>query len=218
MISRKPKTHTNITPRQLQVLRQIAEYISRNGYSPTIARIAKELGIARSTVFEHIGELRKKALLRNQPGRAHSLSLTEKAGELLENLDSHRSPENPNEVKLLGKIAAGQPLLAVEDERKLALDDLFDNDESTFALQVSGESMKGEGIFDGDYVICRKADTARNGQLVVAIIDKDNATLKRFYKEKNRVRLQPANPDFEPIYTKNCRIQAVAVGLIRNSV
>jgi repressor LexA len=146
------------------------------------------------------------------------LTLTEKGGELLENTAQPCPKEDTNEIRLLGKIAAGQPLEAIEDEQTLTVSDFFKSDNSTFALQVTGESMKDEGIFDGDYVICRQADTARNGQLVVAIVDKDNATLKRFYKERDCIRLQPANSDFEPIYTKNCRIQAVAVGLIRNSV
>lgn len=202
----------------MKVLTHTAEYISRNGYSPTIARIARQLGTARSTVFEHIKELRKKGLLTSQPGRAHSLSLTEKGGELLESAAPSRIPEKTSEIRLLGRIAAGQPVEAIEDERTITVSDLFGTDNSTFALQVTGESMKDEGIFDGDYVICRSADTARNGQLVVAIVDRDDATLKRFYKEKDCIRLEPANPDFEPIYTKNCRIQAVAVGLIRNSV
>jgi repressor LexA len=145
------------------------------------------------------------------------LSLTKQAQELLENLNQDiRQPTR--DIKLLGKVAAGQPIEAIEDKSELNINDLFACDESTFALEVSGESMKDEGIFEGDYVICKKSDTARNGDLVIAIVDRENATLKRFYREKNRVRLQPANPDFQPIYTKNCRIQAVAVGIIRKSL
>jgi len=107
------------------------------------------------------------------------------------------------------------PVEAVENIDSLSLNSCFGTDDDIFALEVSGESMIDEDIQPGDYVICRRSSAAHDGQLVVAIVDDENATLKRFYKEKSRARLQPANDNFQPIYSKNCRIEAVVIGLVR---
>ena len=107
------------------------------------------------------------------------------------------------------------PLEAVEDKSSLSLGTFFGSGDDVFALEVKGDSMVGDGINDGDHVICRRSCTADNGQLVIAIVDDENATLKRFYKEKSRVRLEPANDNYQPIYSDNCRIEAVVVGLVR---
>lgn len=203
------------TPRQLQLLKAVRELTDSNCYSPSITELANRLKISRSTAYEHIAELKSKRLLTALPGKARSLKPTSKAQELLENL--YPSPETgkQNSIPLLGRVAAGYPIEAIENRESLSLDNQFSVSEDTFALEVTGESMIGENIFDGDYVICKKAATAKNGQLVVAIVDNDNATLKRFYKEKDTVRLQPANEKYEPILTRNCRIEGVVVGLMR---
>jgi len=107
------------------------------------------------------------------------------------------------------------PIEAVENAESLSLNSCFGNGHDIFALEVKGDSMIGADIHEGDYVICRRQSTAHNGQLVVAIVDEENATLKRFYKEKTRARLQPANDDYDPIYSDNCRIEAVVIGLVR---
>ncbi len=106
-------------------------------------------------------------------------------------------------------------LEAVENVECLSLNSCFGTADDIFALEVKGDSMINEDIREGDYVICRRSSVADDGQLVVAIVDEENATLKRFYKEKNRARLQPANDDYQPIYSDNCRIEAVVVGLVR---
>ena len=116
---------------------------------------------------------------------------------------------------LAGCMAAGSPLHAIENCDTLSLESYFGIDDDTFALEVRGDSMIDEDIQDGDYVVCRRRSTAENGRLVVAIVDDDNATLKRFHKEDARVRLDPANDRYEPIYSDNCRIEAVVVGLVR---
>jgi repressor LexA len=118
-------------------------------------------------------------------------------------------------IALAGKVAAGLPIEAIENKERLSLESCFGDTEQIFALEVQGNSMTDDGISDGDYVICRKSSIAGDGQLVVAIVDGENATVKRFYKEKNEVRLQPANDEYQPIYSKNCRIEAVVIGLIR---
>jgi repressor LexA len=116
---------------------------------------------------------------------------------------------------LAGRVAAGAPLEAIENVEHLSLTGCFGGGDDLFALEVSGQSMVNEDIREGDYVICRRSGVAQNGQLVVAIVDEQDATLKRFYKEADRVRLQPANDDYQPIYSNNCRIEAVVIGLVR---
>jgi len=207
-----------LTPRQLQLLRVVAGYQENRCYSPTLAEMASELGISRSTVYEHIGELRKKGLLCGCPNRARSLTVSSKAQELLNELPGRSFDSNPSEpagIPLAGAVAAGVPVEAVENVESLSLNSCFGSGGNIFALEVKGDSMINEDIRQGDYVVCRRSSTAHNGQLVVAIVDDENATLKRFYKEKPRARLQPANDNYEPIYSNNCRIEAVVIGLVR---
>jgi len=207
-----------LTPRQLQLLRVVAGYQENRCYSPTLAEMASDLGISRSTVFEHIGELRKKGLLCGCPNRARSLTVSSRAQELLSELADQSFDSNlaePAGIPLAGAVAAGVPLEVVENVESLSLSSCFGAGGDIFALEVKGDSMINEDIRQGDYAICRRSRIADNGQLVVAIVDEDNATLKRFYKEKPRARLQPANDDYEPIYSDNCRIEAVVVGLVR---
>ena len=203
-----------LTPRQYEILRMIAGYQQSRCYSPTLAEMATTLKISRSTVFEHIGELRRKGLLSGSPNKARSLKASSKALELLSFTEPDFDSRSEG-IPLSGRVAAGLPLEAVEDTESLSLDSCFGTNEDIFALEVNGESMIGENIHPGDYVICRRSSTARDGQLVVAIVDEENATLKRFYKEKNQVRLEPANDNFQPIYSKNCRIEAIVIGLVR---
>ncbi len=213
------KTASNqLTPRQLQLLRVIAHSQASRCYSPTIAELARELRISRSTVFEHIGELRKKDLLCARPGKARSLKLTSAAQELLSRVEPQSSPDQAagnTSIPLLGVVAAGAPIEAVENAELLSLESYFAIDDNTYALEVRGDSMIDADIRNGDYVVCRRRCAAEDGQLVVAIVDNENATLKRFYREDSRVRLEPANDDYDPIYSSNCRIEAVVVGLVR---
>jgi len=207
-----------LTPRQLQLLRAIAYSQASRCYSPTIAELALELRISRSTVFEHIGELRKKDLLRACPGKARSLKLTSAAQELLSRVEPQSSPDQAAShmsIPLLGVVAAGLPIEAVENAERLSLESYFAIDDNTYALEVRGDSMIDADIRNGDYVVCRRRCAAEDGQLVVAIVDNENATLKRFYREDSRVRLEPANDNYDPIYSDNCRIEAVVVGLVR---
>jgi repressor LexA len=133
------------------------------------------------------------------------------------NVDSpHPAHDELSEgIPLVGRVAAGLPVEAIENKDFLSIESCFGNTGNIFALEVKGDSMIGENIHEGDYVICKKTATASNGQLVVAIVDNEDATLKRFYRENNRVRLQPANEAYEPIYSDNCRIEGVVIGLVR---
>ena len=207
-----------LTPRQLQLLRMVARFQQNRCCSPTLAEMACELNISRSTVYEHIAELRKKGLLSDSPNKARSLKVSSEARKLLSGLadeDSHLYPAEPASIPLSGMVAAGMPVEAVETSESLSMTSCFGTGDDIFALEVRGDSMIGEDIQEGDYVVCRRRSVAHDGQLVVAIVDDENATLKRFYKEKTRARLQPANDDYEPIYSDNCRIEAVVVGLVR---
>jgi repressor LexA len=123
--------------------------------------------------------------------------------------------ESPGRLPLIGQIAAGAPIEAVEDRQDLDLQEMFAAREGTFALRVKGQSMIDDHIQDGDYVICERRAQADNGEIVVALLGQGEATLKRIYREKNRVRLQPANSEFRPIYVDHVEIQGVVVGVIR---
>ncbi len=207
-----------LTPRQLQLLQMVARFQENRCYSPTLAEMASELNISRSTVFEHLAELRKKSLLSGYQNKARSLKVSSHGQELLSELSGQSSPSYTTEARsipLAGSVAAGVPVEAVENVESLSLSSAFGSGDDIFALEVTGDSMIDEDIRQGDYVICRRSRVADDGQLVVAIVDDENATLKRFYKEKDRARLQPANDDYQPIYTDNCRIEAVVIGLVR---
>ena len=207
-----------ITPRQFQLLELIASYEASRCYSATIGELASELGISRSTAYEHIDGLRRKRLLSQAKGKARCLSLTRQGQELLDEASAKR-PDNYRDeigaVPLLGKVAAGVPIEAIENSDSLSMQHCFGTGDDVFALEVVGDSMIDEDIYDGDYVMCKKTSAAANGQMVIAICDDENATLKRFYRESGRIRLQPANDDYEPIYPASCRIEAVVLGLVR---
>ena len=206
-----------ITPRQLEVLAAISRFEDRQCYSPTIAELASELNVSRTTVFEHIAGLRERKLVTRSRGRARSSRLTKKARRLLEEYQSTAEiaqADNFGGINLLGRVAAGRPIEAIENRQSISLNDMFGTAADVFALEVVGDSMIEEGIDSGDYIVCKRAQNAGDGELVVAIMDEEEVTLKRFYKEKDRVRLQPANEAYEPIYSNNCKIEAIVIGLL----
>ena len=212
------KSNMRLTPRQQQLLRMVVRFQENHCYSPTLAEMAAELNISRSTIFEHIAELRKKGLLSGHPNKARSLKVSSMAFNMLNCLTDQSFRTYVNEsvgIPLSGRVVAGVPLEAVENIESLSLKSCFGDGDDIFALEVKGDSMINDDIHEGDYVICRRSNIAKDGQLVVAIVDEEDATLKRFYKEKSRVRLQPANDNYQPIYSDNCRIEAVVVGLVR---
>ena len=202
----------NLTPRQLHIVQLIRDSRVARGYSPTIQELADEIGVAKVTVHEHVGALVKKGVLQKEPNKARSLSLVE--GLPLPNED------NGVRFPLIGRIAAGMPIEQFEQSDTLDLESVFGprvgEVGSTFALQVTGDSMQDEGILDGDYVIVRRASTARAGERVVALLPNGETTLKSFYRESDgRIRLQPANDAFEPIIVNECQIQGIVVGVMR---
>ena len=196
-----------LTPRQLELLQMVARFQQNRCYSPTLSEMASELNISRSTVFEHLAELRKKGLLSGYPNKARSLKVSSQGQELLSELSGQCSPTYAAEdsgIPLAGSVAAGVPLEAVENVESLSLTSAFGSGDDIFALEVAGDSMINEDIRQGDYVICRRSRIADDGQLVVAIVDDENATLKRFYRDKDLARLQPANDDYQHVSRASC--------------
>jgi len=194
----------NLTPRQLEIVRFIRDYIAERDYAPTYQEIADHLGVSRPTVFEHIEALQSKGALTREPTRSRAIILAEELKET--------TPQWP----LMGRIAAGRPIEAVEDREVLDLESLFSGHRGeTFVLQVRGDSMIDEQIRSGDYVLVEKRSDARNGETVVALLESGEATLKKFYKEAGRIRLQPANPTMGPIYVDNVQGQGVVIGVLR---
>lgn len=199
----------NLTPKQLKILQLIRDCRVRRGYSPTMQELADDLGVSKVTVFEHVEALIKKGALVREPNKARSLSIAEGL--------SLPDEVRPLKFPLVGKIAAGNPIekFAEADELDIAGMLTPRSGSPTFALRVDGDSMKNEGIFNGDYVLVERRDVARNGDQVVALLPNGETTLKTYYKEADHIRLQPANPDFEPIRVKECKVQGVVVGVLR---
>lgn len=201
----------NLTPRQVDVLVAIRNYRHLHGYSPTMQELADMLGTSKVTIFEHVGMLEKKRILRRDKHKARSLEII--SDKKLP--DEHRSTKLP----LLGNIAAGSPIEAIENREEIDLEQVFNARTGVYVLRVRGESMIDDHLCDGDYVVIERRDTARNGEQVVAlIVDTNEATLKRFYREGiSKVRLQPANSAMEPriVDAANVKIQGVVIGVLR---
>jgi repressor LexA len=200
----------NLTPRQLDVVVAIRNYRHLHGYAPTMQELADQLGTSKVTIFEHVGALERKRVLRRDKHKARSLELV--SDERLP--DENRSTKLP----LLGTIAAGSPIEAVENREELDLEQLFHAKAGVYVLRVRGESMIEDHLCDGDYVVIERRENARNGEQVVALLDTGEATLKRFYKEGSKIRLQPANSTMEPriVDADRCKVQGVVIGVLRS--
>ena len=197
-----------LTSRQVDILTIIRAYQRSHGCSPTMQEIADQIRVTKVTVFEHVETLVAKGLLRRLPHKARSLELTSRV-----QLPDDRSTVFP----VVGYIAAGLPIEAIENRETIDLEDFFNTRHDTFVLKVRGDSMIDEQIRDGDYVICERRSEPRRGETVVALLDSGEATLKKYYREKGKIRLQPANPDFEPIVVdpSAVEIQGIVVGILR---
>jgi repressor LexA len=171
--------------------------------------LADQLGTSKVTIFEHVGALEKKRILRRDKHKARSLEIVAD-GPLP---DEERSTKLP----LLGNIAAGSPIEAVEQREEIDLEGLFQSNRGVYVLRVRGESMIEDHLCDGDFVVIERREQARNGEQVVALLDSGEATLKRFYREGNKIRLQPANATMEPriVDADKCRVQGVVIGVLR---
>lgn len=194
----------SLTPRQREIYQFIREKIQGRGYGPTVREIGTQFQIkSPNGVMCHLKALQKKGLIHREPNMSRAI-------QLMQENDADR----PTGIPLLGRIAAGQPIEAVEQSETLDFDE-WEATEDKFALQVTGESMIEEHIADGDYVIIHRQNQARDGQIVAVRDDEGEATLKRFFREKNRVRLEPANKAMRPIFREKVDILGVLVGVVR---
>jgi repressor LexA len=202
----------DLTDRQRQVLDFIKAEVRRKGFPPTVRDIGEAVGLSSSsTVHAHLAALESKGLIRRDPSKPRALEVLDR--------DIPAAPRveimNVVELPVIGAVAAGTPILATENvETTIHLPTDIVRDDATFVLRVKGESMIGAGIFDGDYVVVRQQSTAVNGEIVVAMIE-DEATVKRFFREADRIRLQPENDTMEPIYSRDVDVLGKVVAVFR---
>jgi repressor LexA len=206
-----------LTARQQEIWQYLVDYVDRHGYPPTVREIGEAVGLASpSTVHAHLANLERAGLLKRDPTKPRALDLI---GHRRESRSEEREADLPK-LPLLGQIAAGSPLLAEENiEDQLAVPEPLGRN-ADFLLRVKGESMINAGILDGDVLVVQTAQDARNGEIVVALVGDDEladeATVKTFYREGNRVRLQPENDALEPIYADFVQVLGRVTGVFRS--
>ena len=202
---------TKLSKRQQDILQYIKVAVREKGYPPSVREIGEAVGLASSsTVHGHLARLESKGLIRRDPTKPRAI-------EILDLEEDTIPRQRVVNVPLIGKVTAGQPITAVENvEEFFPLPErMAPSDEQVFMLEIMGDSMIEAGILDGDFVIVRQQQTANNGDIVVAMTDEDEATVKRFFKEKDYVRLQPENSTMEPIILRNVSIFGKVVGVYR---
>lgn len=199
--------NSEITSKQQEILDFIKEETASKGYPPSVREICSAVGLkSTSTVHGHLDRLEKRGFIRRDPTKPRAIEILDRTGYQKEIIN----------VPIVGSVAAGQPILAVEniEDRFPIPADFFPSNNNMFILEIKGTSMIGVGIMDGDYLIVQQQSTASNGEIVVALIE-DSATVKTFYREKDHIRLQPENPDMKPIIVDDCAILGKAIGLFR---
>ncbi|HEY8465943.1 MAG TPA: transcriptional repressor LexA [Solirubrobacterales bacterium] len=198
----------DLTKRQQEIFEFIRKYAEKTGYPPTVREIGKAVGLhSSSTVHAHLSNLEKIGLLRRDPTKPRAIELL---------VDKARQAMRGQGLPLVGQVAAGTPILAEEHiEEYLQVPEVIGGEEGDYVLRVKGDSMKNAGILDGDYVVVQQTEDARDGEIVVALIE-DEATVKRFYREPDGIRLQPENDAYEPIKTTEATILGKVVGVFRS--
>jgi repressor LexA len=202
-----------ITKRQRQVYDYIHNFVQTHGYSPSFEEIGEGLGLSSlATVHKHISNLEKKGLLKRDYNRSRSIDVLPPRGRMKQNMSVNTAVALP----LLGRIAAGQPIEALQNPETISLAD-FTRSREVYVLQVRGDSMQDEHILDGDYVLVENTKIARNGDIIVALVEGSDTTLKRFYAEGDQVRLQPSNATMKPIMVaaNAVQIQGRVIGVLR---
>jgi repressor LexA len=200
---------SSLSLKQKEILACIKSNLRAKGYPPSVREIGKVVGLSSSsTVHFHLGKLEALGFIRRDPTKPRAIEVMD---------ESSWRDKTLVPVPLVGRVAAGTPILATENiEETYPLPmDLVGSDENVFMLTVSGESMINAGILDGDYIIVREESTAENGDIIVALVDHEEATIKRFFREKGRIRLQPENDTMQPIYPETVSIIGKAIGLFR---
>jgi repressor LexA len=202
---------TKLSKRQQDILDFIKLEVQKKGYPPSVREIGEAVGLASSsTVHGHLSRLEKKGLIRRDPTKPRAIEI------LSEESTSYIPKAETVNIPIIGKVTAGQPITAIENiEEYFPLPQQVVSDDSVFILVVEGESMIEAGIYEGDMVIVRQQPTANNGDIIVAMTEEDEATVKRFFKERDYIRLQPENSTMEPIIVKNCSILGKVIGVFR---
>jgi len=205
----------DLTKRQQEIFDYIKRYSNDVGYPPTVRDIGKAVGLASSsTVHAHLANLEKLGLLRRDPTKPRAIELLDRVGQAVS--DNVRQLVGGPGLPVVGAVAAGQPILAEENiEEYVQVPQHAGGDIGEYILRVRGESMKDIGMLEGDFVVVRKQDTAADGDIVVALVGEE-ATVKRFFKESDHVRLQPENASMEPIRSKDVKVMGRVVGLFRS--
>jgi repressor LexA len=200
----------DLTKRQQEIFDFIKKYSAKYGYPPTVRDIGKAVGLASSsTVHAHLSNLEKVGLLRRDPTKPRAIELLDRAVGAVKDVVS------PAGLPLVGHVAAGQPILAEENiEDYVSVPEIAGGEEGEYILRVRGDSMKNAGILEGDFVVVRPQDTAADGEIVVALVGEE-ATVKRFFREEDHVRLQPENEALEPIRSRDVRLLGRVVGVFR---
>ncbi|MEJ7876708.1 MAG: transcriptional repressor LexA [Solirubrobacterales bacterium] len=198
----------DLTKRQKEIFDFIRKYAAKTGYPPTVREIGKAVGLtSSSTVHAHLANLEKIGILRRDPTKPRAIELL--VGKAKQALGGNGLP-------LLGEVAAGEPILAEENiEEYLELPDMIGGEEGDYILRVKGDSMKDAGILAGDYVVVKQADEASNGEIVVALLESE-ATVKRFFRDKDEIRLEPENPAYKAIRTREAQLLGKVVGVFRS--
>jgi repressor LexA len=208
----------DLTKRQQEIFDFIKRYSADFGYPPTVRDIGKAVGLASSsTVHAHLANLEKLGLLRRDPSKPRAIEMLDRAREGVEQaVENVRSLVKPDGLPLVGQVAAGSPVLAEENiEEYVSVPPLAGGETGEYVLRIRGESMKNAGILEGDYVVVRPQESASDGEIVVALVGEE-ATVKRFFREADHVRLQPENETMEPIRSKDVRVLGRVVGLFRS--
>ena len=201
----------NLTKRQQEIFDFVKRYSARYGYPPTVRDIGKAVGLtSSSTVHAHLSNLERLGLLRRDPSKPRAIELLDRA------VDNVKNIVRPAGLPLVGQVAAGSPILAEENiEDYVQVPSIAGGEDGEYVLRVRGESMKDAGILGGDFVVVRPQDTASDGEIIVALVGEE-ATVKRFFRESDHVRLQPENAAMEPIRSKEVRILGRVVGVFRS--
>jgi repressor LexA len=197
----------NLTQRQQEIFDFVKRYVGEHGYPPTVRDIGKAIGLtSSSTVHAHLANLEKAGVLRRDPTKPRAIEVLK---------DKAREVVAPAGLPVVGQVAAGQPILADENiEEYVPVPGIAGGEDGEFVLRVKGDSMKDAGILEGDFVIVRRQETAGDGDIVVALVGEE-ATVKRFFREEDHVRLQPENDAMEPIRTREAQVLGRVVGLCR---
>ena len=204
----------DLTKRQQEIFDFIRRYSAKYGYPPTVRDIGKAVGLASSsTVHAHLANLEKLGLLRRDPSKPRAIEMLERGvGNAVESVKGIVRAEG---LPVLGSVAAGQPMLAEENiEDYVTIPDMAGGGDGNYLLRIRGDSMKDAGILEGDHVVVHSQDTARDGDIVVALLGEE-ATVKRFFREPDHIRLQPENETMEPIRSKEVKVLGKVVGLLR---